>query len=73
MRVAAVERYRCSQVDFSTQSRLNFCGIVKILPYPPLVSGDLLRRHVTSKKALVITNDKVGPLYLAQTVKVSCC
>eukprot|EP00903_Cladosiphon_okamuranus_P012199 g11442.t1 len=35
-----------------------------------LESGDLLRRHVTSRKALVITNDKVGPLYLAQTVKV---
>jgi len=37
-----------------------------------LVSGDLLRRHVTSKKALVITNDKVGPLYLDKTVKVTC-
>ncbi|CAB1115544.1 unnamed protein product [Ectocarpus sp. CCAP 1310/34] len=35
-----------------------------------LDSGDLLRRHVTSKKALVITNDKVGPLYLDKTVKI---
>ncbi|CAM9259318.1 unnamed protein product, partial [Hapterophycus canaliculatus] len=34
-------------------------------------SGDLLRRHVTSKKALVITNDRVGPLYLDKTVKVT--
>lgn len=34
------------------------------------LSGDLLRRHVTSKKALVITNDKIGPLYLDKTVKV---
>lgn len=33
-------------------------------------SGDLLRKHVTSTKALVITNDKVGPLYLDKTVKV---
>lgn len=56
---------------------------MRLLPshYPPLpartrpvkpnwLSGDLLRRHVTSKKALVITNDKVGPLYLDKTVKV---
>ncbi|CAM9249425.1 unnamed protein product [Ectocarpus sp. 13 AM-2016] len=35
-----------------------------------LDGGDLLRRHVTSKKALVITNDKVGPLYLDKTVKI---
>lgn len=35
-----------------------------------LDSGDLLRKHVTSKKALVITNDRVGPLYLEQTVKI---
>lgn len=37
---------------------------------PSTLSGDLLRRHVTSKKALIITNDKVGPLYLDKTVKV---
>ena len=36
----------------------------------PPPSGELLRRHVTSKKALVITNDKVGPLYLDKTVAV---
>ncbi|CAN0062699.1 unnamed protein product [Discosporangium mesarthrocarpum] len=35
-----------------------------------LEQGDLLRNHVTSNKALVITNDRVGPLYLDQTVKV---
>eukprot|EP00904_Undaria_pinnatifida_P013521 jgi/Undpi1/929/HiC_scaffold_10.g04393.m1 len=35
-----------------------------------LDSGELLRRHVTSKKALVITNDKVGPLYLDKTVAI---
>jgi 3-dehydroquinate synthase len=35
-----------------------------------LSQGDLLRRHVTSKRALVVTNDLVGPLYLDQTVAV---
>lgn len=35
-----------------------------------LAQGDLLRKHVTSKRALVITNDLVGPLYLDLTVKV---
>lgn len=29
-----------------------------------------MRRHVTSKKALVVTNDRVGPLYLDKIVKV---
>lgn len=28
--------------------------------------GDELRKHVTSKKALIVTNTKVGPLYSAQ-------
>ena len=28
--------------------------------------GDELRRHVTSKKALIVTNTKVGPLYSGQ-------
>lgn len=32
-----------------------------------------MRHHVTSKKALVITNDKVGPFYLDKTVKVGGC
>ncbi|KAG5186105.1 3-Dehydroquinate synthase [Tribonema minus] len=35
-----------------------------------LREGDLLRKHVTSKRALVITNDRVGPLYLDETVAV---
>ena len=30
-----------------------------------LKSGDLIRKHVTSKKALIVTNTKVGPLYSA--------
>ena len=29
-------------------------------------SGDELRKHVTSKKALIVTNTKVGPLYAAK-------
>jgi len=35
-----------------------------------LKGGDELRKHVKSKKALIVTNTKVGPLYL-QTVKKS--
>lgn len=31
-----------------------------------LSEGDLIRKHVTSKKALIVTNTKVGPLYSAQ-------
>lgn len=30
-----------------------------------LANGDLIRKHVTSKKALIVTNTKVGPLYSA--------
>ncbi|CAM9395406.1 unnamed protein product [Chrysoparadoxa australica] len=33
-----------------------------------LDDGALLRKHVTSKRALVITNDLVGPLYLSAAV-----
>jgi 3-dehydroquinate synthetase len=31
-----------------------------------LNSGDELRKHVTSKKALIVTNTKVGPIYSAK-------
>jgi len=31
-----------------------------------LDNGDEIRRHVTSKKALIVTNTKVGPLYLSK-------
>jgi 3-dehydroquinate synthase len=34
-----------------------------------LKDGGLLLKHVTSKRALVITNDRVGPLYLDDTVQ----
>mmetsp|Transcript_21395 Transcript_21395/g.28100 ORF Transcript_21395/g.28100 Transcript_21395/m.28100 type:complete len:454 (-) Transcript_21395:323-1684(-) len=33
-----------------------------------LDDGELLRKHVTGKKALVVTNDVVAPLYLDRTV-----
>ena len=31
-----------------------------------LQEGDLIRKHISSKKALIVTNTKVGPLYSAQ-------
>lgn len=31
-----------------------------------LNTGDELRKHVTSKKALIVTNTKIGPLYTAR-------
>ncbi len=34
-----------------------------------LANGELLRKHILSKRALVITNDVVAPLYLDLTVK----
>ncbi len=34
-----------------------------------LANGELLRKHVSSKRALIITNDVVAPLYLDLTVK----
>lgn len=34
-----------------------------------LSSGELIRKHVTSKKCLIVTNTKVGPLYSAAVRK----
>ena len=65
------------QISITSSSKLNaVSNIVSVdlgdRSYPIYIGrdlinvGDELRKHVTSKKALIVTNTKIGPLYAAK-------